>query len=114
MVAEMPGTRGESRFRIASWRLLWMTTGPGGASRRPCPASPIFPSVPKPPIRPRWSRGLPVPRVPRSAAKEQLSLMLLSFMSESRRLDNQRMVRELGLRLRYPSVAEGLTGQPQR
>jgi len=32
----------------------------------------------------------------------------LSFMSESRRLDNQRMLRELGLRLRYPSVAEGL------
>ena len=59
--------------------------------------------------------GLPrPPRVPRTAAQEQLSLMLLSFMSESRRLDNQRMVRELGLRLRYPSVAEGLSGQPQR
>ncbi|HCE94797.1 MAG: NAD(P)-dependent oxidoreductase [Burkholderiales bacterium GWA2_64_37] len=59
--------------------------------------------------------GLPrPPRVPRNAAQEQLSLMLLSFMSESRRLDNQRMVRELGLRLRYPSVAEGLSGQPQR
>ena len=53
--------------------------------------------------------GLPrPPRVPRSTAQEQLSLMLLSFMSESRRLDNQRMLRELGLRLRYPSVAEGL------
>ena len=37
-----------------------------------------------------------------------LPLMLLSFMSESRRLDNQRMLRELGLRLRYPSVVEGL------
>ena len=53
--------------------------------------------------------GLPrPPRVPRSTAQEQLSLMLLSFMSESRRLDNQRMLRELGLRLRYASVAEGL------
>lgn len=53
--------------------------------------------------------GLPrPPRVPRSTAQEQLSLMLLSFMSESRRLDNQRMVQELRLRLRYPSVADGL------
>ena len=53
--------------------------------------------------------GLPrPPRVPRSAAQEQLSLMLLSFMNESRRLDNGRLVRELGVRLRYPTVAEGL------
>ena len=53
--------------------------------------------------------GLPrPPRVPRSGAQEQLSLMLLSFMSESRRLDNRRMLQELGVRLRYPSVAEGL------
>ena len=61
--------------------------------------------------------GLPrPPRVPRSAAQEQLSLMLLSFMSESRQLSNQRMLRELGLRLRYPSVAEGLLdpGKAQR
>ena len=53
--------------------------------------------------------GLPRPqRVPRSAAREQLSVMLLSFMSESRRLDNRRLLQELGLRLRYPTVAEGL------
>lgn len=56
--------------------------------------------------------GLPrPPRVPRSAAQEHLSLMVLSFMSESRRLDNQRMLQELGMRLRYPTVAEGLAGQ---
>ena len=53
--------------------------------------------------------GLPrPPRVPRSAAQEHLSLMLLSFMSESRRLDNHRMAQELRLRLRYPSVEVGL------
>ena len=34
--------------------------------------------------------------------------MQLSFMSESRRLDNRRLKRELKLRLRYPTVAEGL------
>jgi len=55
--------------------------------------------------------GLPRPaRVPRSAAQEQLSVMLLSFMSESRRLDNRRMLKELGLVLRYPTVEQGLRG----
>jgi nucleoside-diphosphate-sugar epimerase len=48
------------------------------------------------------------PRVPRATAKDQLPLMLLSFMSESRRMDNTRMRRELRLTLRYPSVHTGL------
>ena len=46
----------------------------------------------------------------RDAAGDQLPLVLLSFMSESRRLHNQRMKTELGLRLRYPTVADGLSG----
>lgn len=53
--------------------------------------------------------GLPrPPRVARDAAHGQLPLGLLSFMSESRRLQNQRMKRELRLALRYPTVREGL------
>ena len=53
--------------------------------------------------------GLPhPPRIGRDAAPSQLPLMLLSFMSESRRLDNTRLTSELGLRLRYPTVAAGL------
>lgn len=53
--------------------------------------------------------GLPrPPRVARDAAVEQLPLVLLSFMSESRRLRNDRLKQELRLRLRYPTVAEGL------
>jgi hypothetical protein len=32
--------------------------------------------------------------------------MLLSFMSESRRMMNDRMKQELGVRLRYPTVAD--------
>ena len=52
---------------------------------------------------------LPRPqRVARKAAEDTLPLMLLSFMSESRRLDNTRMRRELRVRLRYPTVREGL------
>lgn len=53
--------------------------------------------------------GLPrPPRVPRNTAQDQLPLMLLSFMSESRRMDNTRLKRELRLKLRYPTVREGL------
>ena len=53
--------------------------------------------------------GLPrPPRLPLSTAQEQLSLMLLSFMGESRRLDNTRLKRELRLQLRYPTVLQGL------
>lgn len=53
--------------------------------------------------------GLPrPPRVARDTAVDQLPLVLLSFMSESRRLDNARLKRELRLRLRYPTVRDGL------
>ena len=53
--------------------------------------------------------GLPrPPRVARSAAQSELPLMLLSFMSESRRLDNTRLKRELRLQLKYPTVKDGL------
>ncbi len=48
------------------------------------------------------------PRVARSSAQDQLPLMLLSFMSESRRLVNTRMLQELGIRLRYPTTLDGL------
>lgn len=57
--------------------------------------------------------GLPrPPRVARDSAQKQLSVMLLSFMSESRRMDNRRMKSELQLRLRYPEVAAGLVSAP--
>jgi nucleoside-diphosphate-sugar epimerase len=53
--------------------------------------------------------GLPrPPRVTRAEAATALGAMQLSFMSESRRLDNHRLKTELGLRLRYPTVREGL------
>lgn len=53
--------------------------------------------------------GLPrPPRVDRVQMAAQVSPMALSFMTESRRLDNHRMKCELGLRLRYPTVRDGL------
>jgi len=58
--------------------------------------------------------GLPrPPRMARDVARERLPLVLLSFMSESRRLRNDRMKRELRLKLRYPTVREGLAPQPR-
>ena len=58
--------------------------------------------------------GLERPRrLPRQVAEKELSLMMLSFMGESRRLDNTRMRRELRLRLRYPTVIEGLQEDPR-
>ena len=53
--------------------------------------------------------GLPrPPRIGRAEAREQLSPLRLSFMSESRRLDNRRLKQELGLRLRHATPATGL------
>ena len=53
--------------------------------------------------------GLPrPPRVTLPEAVQRLSPMQLSFMRESRRLDNQRMKRELRLRLAHLTVRSGL------
>ena len=55
--------------------------------------------------------GLPrPPRVSRADAGATFSPVMLSFMSESRRLVNRRLKTELGLTLRYPTVREGLAG----
>ncbi|MCL2657053.1 MAG: SDR family oxidoreductase [Betaproteobacteria bacterium] len=58
-----------------------------------------------------------LPRPPRASQSEiatRLSEATLSFMAESRRLDNRRIKRELRVRLRYPSVAAGLAAARAR
>lgn len=53
--------------------------------------------------------GLPAPpRITREQANAQLGPMQLSFMGESRRIGNRRLKEELGLRLLYPTVVQGL------
>lgn len=52
-----------------------------------------------------------LPRPPRAAASRIAELVpreALSFMRESRRLDNARLKHVLGVRLRYPTVHQGL------
>ncbi|MBT0571561.1 NAD-dependent epimerase/dehydratase family protein [Curvibacter sp. CHRR-16] len=52
--------------------------------------------------------GLPrPPRATRAQLQGQVSAMQWSFMQDSRRMHNERMQRELGLRLRYPTVVDG-------
>lgn len=53
--------------------------------------------------------GLPLPpRISRARAELEMGAMQLSFMSESRRMVNARMKHELGLRLHFVSVLDGL------
>jgi len=55
------------------------------------------------------SAGLPrPPRVARVKAAGRVPPGMLSFMNESRRLDNRRLKQVLGVRLRFPTVYQGL------
>ncbi len=48
------------------------------------------------------------PRISRAQAVQLLSPMTMTFLSESRRLDNTRLKQELRLRLHYPTVSDAL------
>lgn len=50
----------------------------------------------------------PPPLIPLAEASGRLSEGMLSYLAESRRLSNHKLVEELGVRLSYPSLAEGL------
>jgi nucleoside-diphosphate-sugar epimerase len=53
--------------------------------------------------------GLPQPpEVDMQAAKKVLSPGMLSYLKESRRIDNSKLLNELGVALRYPNFATGL------
>lgn len=53
--------------------------------------------------------GLPrPPAISREEAGRQLTPGMLSYLGESRRLSNRKLIEELGVSLRYPTLAEGL------
>lgn len=55
------------------------------------------------------AHGLPrPPRLSRAEVERSVSPALWSFMNESRRLTNERMKTELGVRLHYPTVGDAL------
>lgn len=54
--------------------------------------------------------GLPrPPQITLDAVPEQLSAGMQGYLRESRRIDNSKMLRELGLTLSYPTLAQGLS-----
>lgn len=53
--------------------------------------------------------GLPrPPSLPMAEAHERLSPAMLSYLTESRRMDNRKLLQEFGVRLRYPNLESGL------
>lgn len=53
--------------------------------------------------------GLPAPpEIPLAEAPGKVSAGMLSYLQESRRLSNRKLIEELGIRLRYPSLTAGL------
>lgn len=48
------------------------------------------------------------PQISLAEAREQLSRAMIDYLTESRRIGNHRLREELGVTLRYPSLAEGL------
>ena len=52
---------------------------------------------------------LPIlPQVDMEEAKRVMNPMMLSYLTETRRMDNRKMVDQLGVTLRYPNLAAGL------
>jgi len=59
--------------------------------------------------------GLPRPRqVTMEEAKKVMTPLMLSYVTESRRMDNGKMLRKLGVTLLYPTLREGLEASVSR
>jgi nucleoside-diphosphate-sugar epimerase len=48
------------------------------------------------------------PQISMQAARQQLSPGMLSYLAESRRLSNRKLLEDLGVELRYPELEQGL------
>ena len=48
------------------------------------------------------------PAISLAEAQQKLSAGMLSYMAESRRIDNSKLLRDFDMELRYPTLAEGL------
>ncbi|MCP3175805.1 SDR family oxidoreductase [Desulfuromonas sp. KJ2020] len=53
--------------------------------------------------------SLPQPKqIPMAEARQVMAPLMISYLSESRRMDNRKMLEKLEIRLDYPTLAEGL------
>ncbi len=50
----------------------------------------------------------PLPQISMEEAKKQLSSEMLSYLSESRKISNKKMLDQLGIKLRYPDFKTGI------
>jgi len=55
-----------------------------------------------------------LPQVPLSEARGVMTPLMFSYMTESRRIDNSRMLAKLGIKLQYPTLREGLKASLQK
>ncbi len=59
--------------------------------------------------------GIPRPRqVTMDEARQVMSPLMLSYVTESRQMDNRKMMEKLGIRLLYPDLASGLRASLQK
>lgn len=49
-----------------------------------------------------------LPQVPLAEAREAMTPLMFGYMTESRRIDNSRMLAKLGITLQYPTLRQGL------
>jgi nucleoside-diphosphate-sugar epimerase len=92
---------------LAAVCLAAMERAPDGALYNVCDGSPS--TMTDYFCRVADAAGLPrPPQIPLADAPGQVSAGMLSYLRESRRLSNRRMCDELGVRLRYPTLADGL------
>jgi len=49
-----------------------------------------------------------LPQVPLADARRAMTPLMFGYMTESRRIDNSSMLAKLGVKLKYPTMAEGL------
>jgi len=48
------------------------------------------------------------PQISLAEAQHRMTPLMLSYVRESRRMDNSKLLKQLGIRLRYPTLREGL------
>lgn len=49
-----------------------------------------------------------LPQVPLESARQVMSPLMFSYMSESRKISNRKMLEKLGIKLKYPTLMDGL------
>jgi len=49
-----------------------------------------------------------LPQVPLAEARRVMSPLMFSYMTESRKISNRKMLEKLGIKLKYPTMMEGL------